>query len=319
MSERDLARLLALVEKHLGTAWLDLAEWLRSLPENELLAIEQRVAARDFGAIVRQVDAAAKTFATETHAAYTQSGRAAAQWLDKQPALRDTLVRFDSNDDRVVRAARRNELELVQGFREERNQVTRQIVRRTIEQGTAQNPREVARQFRDSIGLTAQQETYLENYRQALRRGDYANVMGRELHDARSNRMLRGRETPLTDKQIEQMTERYRKALIAHRAENIARTEASKNVHTGLRESMEQAVDRGDVEPQQLVREWIPGPPTEDSREMHRARSLLSQRPAIGEPYVMPDGVRMMHPGDSAGGPKHTNGCRCTEAWTFRP
>lgn len=323
MSERDLQRLLELVQRHLGRQYVDISDWLRSLPENELLAIEERLIRRDYSGLVQHVDDAARRFAAESHAQYVRSGREAAKWLDEQPALRDKLIRFDAVNERAVQAARRNEMRLVAEWRGDANENARQIVHRAMQAGTeaGTNPREIARQFRDSIGLTPQQEIYLDNYRRALATGNFGNAMGRELHDDRSNAMLRRLQREgggLTEAQISKMTERYRKNLIAWRAENIARTEASSNVHAGLEDSYKQAIERGDIEADALSGEWIPGPRTKDARDMHRSAALLAQRPKIGEPFVLDDGTRMMRPGDPAGGAEHTNHCRCTWAVTLR-
>lgn len=317
MSERDLQRLLALWEKTIGAGWTDVAEWLRSLPQNSIEAIEARLMRGDIAGLIAETESAALTFAAETHSAFTGAGQRGAKWLDDHPALTDKLIRFDASGSRVVQVARRNQLELVQGFREERWRVARQITRDALADGTATNPRVVARAFRDSIGLAPHQEQAVRNYRRALETQDWSKALGYELSSGQADRTVRRLQRDgggLSEKQLDSMVERYRQNQITWRAENIARTEASKNVHQGLRESFQQAVDRGDVRADQLVREWLPGPKTKHARDSHRSSALLDQRPKFGEPYEMGDGSRMMHPGDPAGGAKNTNHCRCTEA-----
>jgi hypothetical protein len=318
VSERDLQRLLDLWEKTLGTGWLDVADWLRSLPQNSVEAIEQRLLQGDIAGLIQETESAALRFAADTHSAYTAAGKAGAEWLDGE--IKDKLIRYDASGSRVIEVARRNQLELVHGFQEEQNQITRQIVRDAMINGTANNPRVVAQQFRDAIGLAPNQEQWVRNYRRALEQQDWSKALGYELssgHADRTVRVLQRDGGALSSEQIDSMVERYRQNAITSRAENIARTEASKNVHQGIREAMQQAVDRGDIEPDQLVREWIPGPNTKDARHEHRATSLLEQRPRFDQPYRMPDGSRMMHPGDPAGGARNTASCQCTEATTL--
>jgi hypothetical protein len=315
MSERDMQKLLALVEKHLGSEWIGAVEWLRNLPANSASAIEARLYAGDTAGVIAEVESAALRFAAETNSAYVQAGRKAAKWLDDQVA--DKLIRFDVTNHAAVKRAQANQLELVQGLQTE----TREILRNVITDGQRQglNPRTIARDIRDSIGLTPNQEQHVRNYRRALERGDYGNAMGRQLHDDRANSRLRrlGREGgSLTEQQIDTMTEKYRKAYIQHRAEVIARTESARNVHAGIDDSFQQAIERGDVEAGQLVKEWIAGPRTKDARPDHHAMNGTEVK--LSEPFVFPDGTRKMWPGDGKGGAAHDANCRCTVATTMR-
>ena len=316
MSERDMLRLLRLVERNLGKEWVEIGDWLRGLPANQLAEIEAKLVIGDYGGLVSEVESAARTFAAATQAEYERAGRASAKWLDKQPKLAERLVRFDVTNDRAVRAAQRNELELVRGLTQEMRET---IMRVVIDgQRAGLNPRQVARDIRDSITLTPHQAQHVTNYRRALEQGDYGNALGRELRDARSDSRLRRLQRDggqLTEKQIDTMVERYRKNYVAYRAEVIARTESAKNVHAGLSETFRQAIERGDIEAGELVREWHPGPATKDARDQHRTTALLDQRPGINEPFVMADGTRIMWPGD--GPPEHSANCRCTVSTTL--
>lgn len=316
MSERDLKRLLALWERTLGEGWLDVSEWLRSLPQNSVTAIEQRLLQGDIGGLVQDVESAALKFAAETQAAYTQAGQSGAAFLDARPGLADKLIRFDASGSRAVQHARMNQLELVQGLTQE----TRETVRTVLVEGTRSgaNPRAIARDIRDSITLTPNQARHVANYRRALEQGDFSNALGRELRDARSDRTLRRASRDggqLTEAQIDAMVERYRKNYVAYRAETIARTESARNVHAGLAETQRQAIERGDLEAGQLVREWLPGPRTADARAQHQA--MAGQMRRVDEPFEAPDGTKLMFPGDPSAGPEHTANCRCTLAVTF--
>ena len=129
-----------------------------------------------------------------------------------------------------------------------------------IERGL--NPRDQARQFRESVGLTGRQENAVQNYRRALEsaaEGDSA-ALSRQLRDRRFDRTVqRAARTgkPLTTSQINRMTSRYRQRYIKYRAEVIARTEALRSVHAGTEELYRQAIDAGHVQEQELQRTWI--------------------------------------------------------------
>lgn len=310
MSERDVKRLLALVEKHLGREWREVSDWLRD--QNSIDAIESRLLAGDYAGVVREIESAARRFATETHSQYLRSGHAGTKWLDDK--IPDRLIRFDVTNERAVYAARRNELQLVSGLTTEARETTMRVM--VDGQRAGLNPRSVAREIRDSITLTPNQAQHVSNYRRALTEGRFGDATRRELRDARSDRTLARLSRDggqLTEKQIDTMVERYRKNYVAYRAEVIARTESARNVHAGLAESFTQAIERGDIEAEAIVREWIAGPRTQHARDQHQA--MNGQQRKWNEAFEAPDGTRLMHPGD--GPPEHAAQCRCTVATTL--
>lgn len=316
MSERDMRRLLELVARHLHLGWTDINDWLRD--QNAVEEIEERLRRGEFANAIVGVDDAAQHFAAIVQRGYVESGDHAAQWLDAK--IDDALVRFDTNAPSIVLRARTNELEYVQGFREEQYALAQQITQRAITEGAGlgANPRAVARQFRDAIGLTTEQEQYVANYRRALETGDYANAMGRQLHDDRSNRkLIRARDKGITLDQdyVDKLTENYRQAQIDWRAENIARTEGMANTEDGVSDAIGQAVQRGDVDADQLTKTWHAGPRTRWAREDHQAMDEVTVK--YGEDFVLPDGTRMSRPHDRRGGAKHNAGCRCTSSTTL--
>jgi hypothetical protein len=318
MSEKDLTRLIEILERALGREWIDAAEWIRSLPEASLAAIEAKIIANDFAGLFREIEtaaaSAAQTFAAATHAAFERAGRAEAKWIDKQPSMKERLIRFDAQDSEVIRAARENTYKNVQGLVEETRENLRTVLVDGQRAGT--NPRVMAREIRHSIGLTDQQAQWVRSYEADLRAGRFSAARSRELHD---DRLLRGvkRGDTLTDAQVEKAVERYRKAQLKYRAEMIARTEAGRNVHAGSEESFRQAIARGDLTADDIVGEWHPGPRRKHSRDHHRSSFLLEQRPRFGEMFVMDDGVRMRHPHDENGTARHVIHCKCTRSLTL--
>lgn len=306
--------LLDLVERHLGAQWLGVVEFLRDT--NSIDAIEQALARHDYAAVLKAVDDAALRFAAETHAAFVQSGQTAAAWLDEQPATADSLVRFDATSPEVIAAARRNQLELVRGMTVE----TRQTIQQVIYDGTVRsaNPREIARDIRDSVGLAPNQEAAVRSYRRALEQQDYANALDRQLSSGHSDRTIAAAQDArraLTDQQIDLAVERYRQAQVNYRAETIARTETLRNVHAGVTAAYDQAIARGDIDADQLEKEWIHAGGGRFSRPEHVA---LDGTTVGWRDTFDVGGVDMQHPGDPAGGADNTANCRCTFATTVK-
>lgn len=303
-----MRKLVALLQRQLGISYESVVAWLRTV--NSLDAIEARLASGSLEAVV-DVDAAAKRVAAELTEAYRTAGKTATKWLDSK--MPGKLVTFDTNDSAAVRRAAQSEYELITGFTQEQRAKTRAIVTDGLRRGV--NPREMARDLRDSIGLTETQEQHVRNYRRALEEGRFHDARSRELHDDRYNpalRTARSNGQPLTSKQVDTFTERYRENYIKHRAEVIARTEALSAANAGHSDAMRQAVDRGDVEQDQLENEWHAAGHGKNRRDLHQA--MDGKRVLFGEDFVLGDGTRMSGPGDPRGGAKHLIHCRCTRS-----
>lgn len=307
-----MKKLIRLLEKKLGLTWSDITDWLRE--QNALDAIATRLEAQDYAGAVADLDAAAEKFAADLQAAYVEAGQKAAAWLDGK--IDDKLIRFDQTNDLAVQRARTNRYELVRGFTAEQRAITRNVITDGVRRGV--NPREMARDLRDSIGLTESQEQQVRNFRRSLENGEWSRVLGYELRDKRADRTIRRLQRDggeLTSAQIDQLVERYRKNRINDRAEVIARTEALRAAHDGHDDAMRQALDRGDVSADQLEATWNAGPATKFAREDHQA--MDGKTVPWGEDFELPDGTRMRGPGDPRGGAKHNLRCRCCKSTDF--
>lgn len=312
MSERDMSRLIALLEKRLGVQWADVVEWLRK--QNSLDALEAKLVNGRLDDVIAEVTTAAEKFAAEVHHAYVAAGVAEASYLDAKVA--DTLVRFDSAYPSVVARARQNTYEQVYGLTTETRATVRSIISEGVREGAA--PRETARRIRDSIGLTQPQERALENYRRSLEQGDWSRALSYELSSGQTDRTVMRLQRDgghMTQAQIEAAVTRYRENSIAHRAETIARTESLAAAHQGADDAIRQAIDRGDVAADELVKEWHAGTRTRYARAEHRA--LDGKTVAFGEDFDV-GGVRMSYPGDPRGGAGNVANCRCTVSVTFK-
>jgi hypothetical protein len=185
---------------------------------------------------------------------FVDAGTSTAAFLTNN--VPDIVIDFDQTNERGVQAMRDNRLRLVSEFTDQQRRATNQAMVTGFQEG--QNPRQMARRFRNSIGLTARQERTVRNYERALRTLD-RDALRRSLRDRRfdSNvaRAIADQE-PLSERQISRMVTRFRERAIALRSRTIARTEALRSVHQGVDEMYGQAIESGQLQPDQLIRIW---------------------------------------------------------------
>ena len=313
MSKQDMERLIALLERHLGGSWREIIE--RLVADNAIDDIAARIHRGDFNGAVQGVEDAAKEFADAQTIAYGHAADRAAGWLGG--AIGD-VVHYDEENRTAVDWAERNQIELVREFTAEQRDLVRRVIADGVKAG--RNPREVARDIRDSIGLTDYQAQVVANYRTALESQDWSNALGRELTDGRLDRSVAAAQRAdraLSSDQIDTMVERYRQNMVAMRAETIARTEGLRIAHQGTRDLFQQAIDRGDVEADSLVREWHHTNAGKDPRADHEA--MNGQTRKIDEPFESGSGVKLMYPGDPDAGPAETINCRCAVSTQLLP
>jgi hypothetical protein len=218
------------------------------------------------------------------------------------------VMHFDGVNERALAQIKENTLRLVRGFTEQQRAATHASLVNGVRRGL--NPREVARDFRQSIGLTEYQVGIVNNYRRSLESLD-RDALSRQLRDARFDRTVAGaieRDEPLSAEQIDRMVERYTDRWVNYRAETIARTEALSAVHAGNQELYQQAIDDGTLNPDDLVREWIPTP-DERTRDWHA--DMEGQKVGIDEPFVSGLGNEMDYPTDPDAPAEDRVNCRC--------
>ena len=226
----------------------------------------------------------------------------------------EVVIGFDQTNTRAVQAMRDNQLRLVTNFTEQQRRATQQALIAGIQEG--KNPREIARIFRNSIGLTQQQERWVRNYERALQNLDRASL-ARELRDRRFDPTVRqaiDRGEPLTRAQIDKMVERYRQRALKLRSETIARTEGLRVVHEGADEMYQQAIESGQLQRDQLIRTWNTAG-DERVRDFGNGAptshvTMSRQSRLVGEPFVSGGGNLTLHPGAFGVGFEDIN-CRC--------
>lgn len=224
------------------------------------------------------------------------------------------IVEFDHLNRGALDALTANKLRLVEGFAQEQRAATMEALTDGIARGL--NPIEQARNFRDSIGLTQYQQQIVNNYRRQLERLD-PDLFQRLLRDKRFDRTVRSAieaGKPLTPEQINRMVERYTEKWVKYRSEVIARTEALRSVHAGNNEMYRQAVERGDLDPNDLIREWVTSGRA-NVRDSHRA--MAGQKRKWGELFLSGNGNLLEYPGDERAPANDTAQCVCAVTTRF--
>jgi hypothetical protein len=235
------------------------------------------------------------------------AGREGAEFLTD--AL-EVTIGFDQVNERAVRTLRQERFRLIQEFTAEQRRATREA----LVQGTIRglNPRDQAREFRRSIGLTLRQQQAVQNYRSLLERGS-SEALTRQLRDRRFDATVRraareGRQ--LSQDQVDRMVGRYRDRYVRYRSEVIARTEALRAVHQGTDETYHQGVEQGAFERDQLRREWVTA---RDERVRDSHDLLDGEVRGLDEPFEGLEG-QLMFPGDPLAPASETAQCRCALA-----
>lgn len=239
--------------------------------------------------------------------ALVDAARDAERFLNSGQYL-DVRAIFSGTNPRMLRMFDQEGLRMVQQFSAQQTEATRQAIRRGMQEGL--NPRDMARDFRRSIGLTKIQESHVANFERQLRNGDRAAIQ-RALMGARDKTTLTNalaRNRPLTEQQIGNMVDRYRAKYVAYRAEVIGRTEALRAAHQGSEEMFQQMIDEGNMDRREVVRTWVTG---RDERVRESHQFMNGQLRLLGEKFVSGLSNYLEYPGDPTAPPEETIQCRC--------
>lgn len=253
---------------------------------------------------IRTARASYLVFADQVNSGFIFSGERAGIWLSNRL---DDLVSFDRTNERAVQAMRRRRLELVRQITDEQRRAIRVAIDAGVERGA--NPIEVARDFRETIGLTERQAQAVANYRRLLEQGN-RGALDRALRDRRYDRRVRRAidGEALSPEQIDRMVERYRQRYIKYRSEVIARTESLAATHEGTEEALQQAVDSGHVNVTLLERSWVTAG---DERVRGSHASMSGQKRRMGEAFLSGNGYQLRFPGDPRAPISEIAQCRC--------
>lgn len=302
-----IERLLAQAEPRLRAAFLRMVSAIKSQYTLSEIAtfVEAGSLAQALDTALRSVSILGEAYVDE----FITAAREAASYLGRSVA--DIQIVFDQTNTRAVEAMRRNQLRLVRGFTEQQRETVRQILFDGVQRGL--NPREIARQFRDSIGLTPNQMRAVENYRRALSELS-PDALRRALRDKRFDRTVLNaidRGQSLTAAQIDKMVGRYHEKMLAHRAEVIARTESLRAVNQGTEALFQQGIDEGTLQADNMERIWNTA---SDDRVRDSHEPMNGQSQPFGVAFQSGAGNALMYPGDPDAPAEETIQCRCVVA-----
>lgn len=232
---------------------------------------------------------------------------------------------FDGRAGRAEQWALAHVGGLVTGIVDEQAVMLRETIAGQINAGI--NPRKVAVDIAGRvgpggrqggfIGLSGQQMGYLASARAELESLD-ARYFTRTLRDRRFDALVRkaiagGKALSAAD--IDRIAGRYSDRMVKHRADMIARTESITALRAGRREGIQQGIDAGAIRGDRIKRVWDA---TMDGRTRPDHRAMDGQEVAgMDTPFVLPDGSRMMFPGDSSLGASAAQiiACRCYDEY----
>lgn len=162
------------------------------------------------------------------------------------------------------------------------------------------------------VGLTPGQERAARNVQDRLLRLD-ETYLTMELRDKRFDRTVAAAirdGKPLPADTVQKLVDRYRANALRFRGEQIARTETLTAMNRAEYETTRQAMAQGGPPPEATVKIWKTA---SDQRVRHTHRGMQGQTVPFDQPFVTPDGHRMLHPGDqSLGAPaSEVIACRC--------
>jgi hypothetical protein len=178
-------------------------------------------------------------------------------------------------------------------------------------------PVKVARDIRQSIGLTRAQENIVQNFRRSLEERDKEKLVAMLqdenyiLRDHRFDASLRSllNDKAISQDKIDRMVGRYRERWVKFRSEVIANTELFRAKAIGEYESVRQAMDEGKLD-NRLRRFWV-FTPDERTRAHHRdIPGMNTAGVGMYMDFKTPQGP-LRYPLDPKGVPSNVINCRC--------
>jgi hypothetical protein len=179
----------------------------------------------------------------------------------------------------------------------------------------------IAREIRDSVGLTTAQSTAVTNFRRQLETGTMGSGTApwdRRLSaiEQRQARRIYNDPESVSQAKIDLLVTRYQASLVNNRALSISRTEVHRASINGQAELWRQAESQGLIDLDRATRTWIV---THDDRLRADHAAIPDMNPdgvKLNEPFQTPIGP-VMRPGESGVAEFDIN-CRCAEGLEFK-
>jgi len=234
-----------------------------------------------------------------------------------------TVFQFDVRNSRAEAWLRDHSGSLITRIRQDTLEAARNVM--TDGMAAGRNPRSTAldlvgrinpltgKREGGIVGLTPQQERWVAAARKDLEELN-ENYFNRKLRDRRFDSVVRKAieaEEELDAATIDKLVSRYKDSVLQYRGETIARTEAIQSLNKAAVETFQQVIDAGALKSSDVKRVWQSSGDDGRTRETHL--EMDGQEVGMDEPFVAPEGDRLMFPGDTALGadPSETINCRC--------
>jgi hypothetical protein len=232
--------------------------------------------------------------------------RSARQTIPLLPArARDIIVGFNELNPNIIDAIRALDTATIRTLVPEMQTAIRQSVEAGIRDGI--NPRAMARELRETIGLAPNQSEAVRNFRRKLEGGPraavYKDALDSPLRDRRFDSVVRramANGEKLTPAQIDRMVSAYQRRFIARNAETHARTAALDAQKVGQQLAWEESKASGALGDAEVIAVWVTNLDGRERPEHNAANGIT--RPL--------DGVYST--GQSYPGEGEWN-CRCSE------
>lgn len=205
-----------------------------------------------------------------------------------QPKIKGVQFTFGELNPTLVNHLQTYSLNLIKQVNDNTKEGVRQVLVEAMKAG--ENPKQAAVAIKQIVGLTSKQSQAVMNFRaqlesahlgglkswgignkidrvngsQVIRADENGNpkdgILSRRLRDFRYDGQLKSAAAsgkPLTQAQIDKMVDAYARKYLKHRAQVIARTEASRTNNIGIQDAWRQAIDGGKVSAELVRRMWI--------------------------------------------------------------
>ena len=257
----------------------------------------------------QMVEAKMIPFLQVTHDTFVAGGLFAAEHA---MASAQVALRFNISNPKTSAFLNRYSMDLISGVTNDAKRTINFVISEGLKAGD--NPFTIARDVRDSIGLTPLQQQAVQNYRTALENLN-SSALDRALRDRRFDSTTQSAidaGNALTDEKIDRMVDRYQDRFLDYRAETIARTESTRAVSAGQKALYDQAIENGNIMESQVKRFWV----TAEDEKVRDSHAVMPDINADGvgqnEPFMDGDGNELLFPSDPAAPPETTCNCRCS-------
>lgn len=270
--------------------------------------------------------------------AYGKAGAATAAYI--QTSQNEGLgIRFNMRDPVAEEWIRENVGEQIVGIAADQVKAVREVIE--AGQAAGDHPRTIALDIvgrRDASGIRSggilgldgprARRYYNVSYRMRTAQGvrelvvvgnDGRLRMRYKVNKATEQRILKayhkGESVPLHERIVSER--QYYNALLKARGDTIAQTETGNAVMSGRNDAWEQAAQQKGMDKTRIVKTWQHRRgATKNHRPDHLAMSGVSVV-GLDAPFVFPDGARLLHAHDPAGGPQHVINCGCDTEYSF--